>query len=50
MIIDASSLSNNAVVEADVCIVGAGAAGITLARRLSGNGLKIVLVEGVGAN
>lgn len=32
-------------VDVDVCIVGAGAAGIALARALSGNGLRIALLE-----
>ncbi|MCY4344336.1 MAG: GMC family oxidoreductase [Gammaproteobacteria bacterium] len=33
---------------ADICIIGAGAAGITLARGLSGQGLRILLVESGG--
>ena len=33
---------------ADVCIIGAGAAGITLARGLSGQGLRILLLESGG--
>lgn len=32
-------------IHADVCIVGAGAAGIALARELSGSGLRIALIE-----
>ena len=34
--------------KADVCIIGAGAAGITLARGLSGQGLRILLLESGG--
>jgi len=34
--------------DADVCIVGAGAAGIALARALSGKGLDVLLLEGGG--
>ncbi|MXY06012.1 MAG: GMC family oxidoreductase [Gammaproteobacteria bacterium] len=34
--------------QADVCIIGAGAAGITLARGLSGQGLRILLLESGG--
>lgn len=34
----------------DILIVGAGAAGITLARRLRGRGLKIMLIESGGAD
>ena len=32
----------------DVCVVGAGPAGITLARRLAGDGLDVALMEGGG--
>jgi choline dehydrogenase-like flavoprotein len=35
-------------VQADVCLIGAGAAGITIARDLSGTGLRVCLVEGGG--
>jgi choline dehydrogenase-like flavoprotein len=34
--------------EADVCIIGAGAAGITIAREFLGTGHKVVLLEGGG--
>jgi choline dehydrogenase-like flavoprotein len=33
---------------ADVCLIGAGAAGITIARELTGTGLRVCLVEGGG--
>lgn len=33
------------VLDCDVCIIGAGAAGITLAHMLSGSGLRIILLE-----
>jgi choline dehydrogenase-like flavoprotein len=46
MIIDAKKLPPNFTVEAEVCIVGAGAAGITLARDLAGSNRKVVLLEG----
>lgn len=36
------------MVRADVCIAGAGAAGITLARALSGSGLEVVVLESGG--
>jgi ribulose 1,5-bisphosphate synthetase/thiazole synthase len=39
MLIDARQLTSGAVVEADIAIVGAGAAGISPALELSGNGL-----------
>lgn len=48
MIVDARSVPNGTVVEADVCIIGAGAAGITLAREFIGSGLRVVLLESGG--
>lgn len=48
MHIDARKLENNTVVEGDICIVGAGAAGITLALQFIGSPLKIILLEGGG--
>jgi choline dehydrogenase-like flavoprotein len=48
MFIDARQPSNGAVVEADIVIIGAGAAGISLARELIGSGLAVCLLEGGG--
>jgi choline dehydrogenase-like flavoprotein len=48
MLLDARALDPSAVVDADVCIVGAGAAGITLANRLIDGPLRVVLLEGGG--
>lgn len=48
MLADAQDLPDGHTIRADVCVVGAGAAGITIARRLSGRGLRIVLLEGGG--
>jgi choline dehydrogenase-like flavoprotein len=45
MFVDARTLPQKFVIDADVCIVGAGAAGITLARDLSGNNRRIALLE-----
>lgn len=45
MIVDADTLESGTCLWADVCIVGGGAAGIALALSLSGQGLKIVLLE-----
>jgi choline dehydrogenase-like flavoprotein len=45
MISHADTIATNACLWADVCIVGGGAAGISLALSLSGQGLKIVLLE-----
>lgn len=48
MINDARALEPDASLTADVCIVGAGAAGITLALALRGAGLSVCLLEGGG--
>ncbi|MFV9690653.1 MAG: GMC oxidoreductase [Desulfobacteria bacterium] len=48
MIIDARSLPDNETIEADVCIVGAGVAGITLAREFIGEGFRVCLLESGG--
>ncbi len=48
MIIDARSLSDETVLEADVCIVGAGAAGLAIARTLTGTPWKVILLESGG--
>ena len=45
MITDGEGLASGTNLQADVCILGAGAAGITLARALSGNGLQVVVLE-----
>jgi choline dehydrogenase-like flavoprotein len=48
MFIDARQLNNGAVVEADIAIIGAGAAGISLALELIGKGLSICVLESGG--
>lgn len=48
MLTDARSLKDGQRLEADVCIAGAGAAGITLARSLVGSGLSVLLLESGG--
>jgi len=40
-----NNLPSGSVIEADICIIGAGAAGISQALALSGRGLKILLLE-----
>jgi 2-polyprenyl-6-methoxyphenol hydroxylase-like FAD-dependent oxidoreductase len=44
MIIDARTLADGATLEADVCIAGAGAAGMTIALDLRASGLSVLLV------
>lgn len=48
MIRDFSAAPEPGLVEADICIIGAGAAGITLATELAGHRAKVVLVESGG--
>ncbi|MDZ7826950.1 MAG: hypothetical protein U5R48_14200 [Gammaproteobacteria bacterium] len=50
MLIDVSELEAGSGVEAEVCIVGAGAAGITLARSFSRTPTRVVLLESGGAD
>ena len=45
MILDATTVDNGACLRADICIVGAGAAGISMALSLSGQGLRTILLE-----
>jgi choline dehydrogenase-like flavoprotein len=45
MFIDAREIADGTTVEADLCIVGAGAAGITIARLLSKTGISVCLLE-----
>ena len=48
MIIDARSLPQNGTVDTDVCIVGAGVAGITLAREFIREEFRVCLLESGG--
>lgn len=50
MFIDARRLPGGIEIQADVCIIGGGAAGITLAHELRGHGLRICLLESGGLN
>ena len=47
-LIAAGELSDGATIETDLCIIGAGAAGITIARELAGSGLSIAMLAGGG--
>jgi choline dehydrogenase-like flavoprotein len=48
MFIDARMVASNSVIEADLCIVGAGAAGITLAQEFVGSGVDLCVLESGG--
>jgi choline dehydrogenase-like flavoprotein len=48
MHIDARELDNNSVIEGDICIIGAGAAGISMALDLKDTAFKVILLEGGG--
>lgn len=50
MELDASRLPDGSVLDADLCIVGAGPAGIALAREFIGHGLSVLLLESGGRN
>ena len=48
MHIDARTLENGSLIEGDLCIVGAGAAGISIALEWINAGRKVLLLEGGG--
>ena len=48
MLSDARELAGDDQVEVDVCIIGAGPAGITIARELIGNGARVWLLDSGG--
>lgn len=48
MHIDARELENNSIIEGDICIVGAGAAGLSIALELNQTPLKVILLESGG--
>lgn len=45
---DARTLPDGAALEADLCIIGAGAAGVTIARELAGGPLRVLVLESGG--
>ena len=49
MFVDARSVPTGSVIETEVCIVGAGAAGITLAREFTHSKFRVILLESGGA-
>lgn len=48
MFVDARRVEPDAEIEADICVVGAGAAGIVLARELIDRGMRVVVLESGG--
>ena len=48
MFVDFRTLGEKSRIEADLCIIGAGAAGITLAREFIGSGIQVCLLESGG--
>ncbi|MET4389887.1 choline dehydrogenase-like flavoprotein [Bradyrhizobium sp. F1.4.3] len=48
MFADARSVPTGSVIETEVCIVGGGAAGITLAREFTNSGFRVTLLESGG--
>ncbi len=48
MFIDGRSVADGTEVECDICVVGAGVAGVTIARELSGGSQNVCLVESGG--
>ena len=48
MLIDGRSLPDSEQIETDLCIVGCGVAGITLARELAAPGLRVTVLESGG--
>lgn len=48
MLLDLANQDSPSRYEADLCIIGSGAAGITLATRLAGSGVDVLVVEGGG--
>ncbi|MDB5410894.1 MAG: oxidoreductase [Rhodospirillales bacterium] len=45
MFVDARRIASGTMIEADLCIVGSGAAGITIARRFAAGGIRTCLLE-----
>ena len=48
MHIDARQIDNQSVIEGDICIIGAGAAGISIALEWMNTPYKVILLEGGG--
>jgi len=48
MFVDARGIPSGTLIESEICVVGAGAGGITLAREFAGAGVKLCLIESGG--
>ena len=48
MLIDFRTAAAGTEIEADLCVIGAGAAGITIAREFAGRPIRVCLVESGG--
>ena len=48
MIHDFDSYDHEAVIQADICVIGSGAAGLTIANQFFDTGWKVVVLEGGG--
>lgn len=48
MLVDARSIDDGTVLDADLCIVGTGAAGIAMARAFAGSPIRVVMIESGG--
>jgi len=48
MLSDARRVPPGTTIAADLCVIGAGAAGITIARELAGSGLRVLVLESGG--
>lgn len=48
MFVDARTIPSGATLETDICIIGAGAAGITLAREFAGRDVRVSVLESGG--
>ncbi len=48
MFVDSRQLDDKSIIESEICIIGAGAAGITLAKRFAGMSYRVCLLESGG--
>jgi choline dehydrogenase-like flavoprotein len=48
MLLDATEIDDDAELVCDLCVVGAGAAGLTIAHELAGSGLSVIVIAGGG--